>query len=94
MLWDKDVGWRDLLEIFYYALGEWHKPKFKYKQHYTEKLVNLISKNKCIEALELSPARTKRLKYSVIPKMLDLLMTFSSVDYRKNLYSTRGLTLR
>lgn len=91
-LWDTDVGWTDLAGIFYYALGEWDKPEFKYKKYYTDKIINLLEKNKCFDALELPPAKIKRLKNSALPKIIDFLMKFASVDYRTNKYGTNGLT--
>ena len=91
-LWEKDVGKSDILGVVWYALGEWDKPNFKYKTYYTNKLINLLEKNKCVEALKLPYAVRQKLMRLDIPLLLNFIMTFASVDYRNNLYNTRGLT--
>ncbi|MBQ7560565.1 MAG: Ig-like domain-containing protein [Synergistaceae bacterium] len=91
-LWDIDVGKSDVIGIVWYALGEWDKPDFKHKEYYTNKLINLLEKNKCYDALKLTNSVKDKLMRIDLPKILDFIMTFASVDYRNNLYSTKGLT--
>ena len=91
-LWDKDVGKIDILGAIWYALGEWGKPNFKHKAFYINKVINLLEKNKCYDALMLPYAEKQKLMRIDLPLLLDFIMTFASEDYRNNLYNTRGLT--
>ncbi len=89
---DNDIGVRDVLGLVRYALGKWHKPRYKYKKYYTDKLINLLEDKQCFAALELDEAVKQRLIRVDLPFLLDFVMTFVSVDYDNNLYETRGLT--
>ncbi|MBQ9897399.1 MAG: Ig-like domain-containing protein [Synergistaceae bacterium] len=89
---DNDIGVRDALGIVRYALGKWHRPGYKYKKYYTDKLINMMNDNKCFEALELDESVKQKLIRVDLPFILDFIMTFASVDYDNNFYDTRGLT--
>ena len=91
-LLDKDVTKIDLLGILVFAMGKWDKPGYPHKDYYINKVIDKLIQAKCIEALGLKyPVRQKLIRID-LPVLLDLLMTFMSVDYTHNLYETRGLT--
>ena len=73
-LLDKDVGKLNIIGLVWYALGEWDKPNFKYKEYYTNKLIDLLEKNKCYDALKLTNTAKDKLMRIDLPKILDFCL--------------------
>ena len=44
--------WSELIDFVWYALRKWNDPGFKYKAHYTTKVIRWLKDCKCFEALE------------------------------------------
>ena len=91
-VWEDHIKLKDLLGIFVYAFGEWHKPDFKYKAYYTNKFVNWFKDGGVFEHLDLTATEKNQLYNKDLPVIADIALTFLSADYRQNLHEARGLS--